>query len=71
MGRDADLDRLSRNPGRFTDLKTQRATVLRGMTWRAIHERSPAEPGISRAIETGWQTNSTACTAPFAAAIRD
>ena len=51
MGRDADLDRLISNPYRFADLKTQRARALKGMSWRDILEHSPAEPGMSRALE--------------------
>jgi hypothetical protein len=51
-GRNEDLDLLLKNQKQYNDLKTLRASVLRDLTWKDILDRSPAEPSVSRGIET-------------------
>jgi uncharacterized surface protein with fasciclin (FAS1) repeats len=50
-GHKADLARVTRNPNRYTDLKTSKATSLGEATWGEVLSRSPAEPNLSRALE--------------------
>ena len=59
MGKDEDLRRLVANRNKYSDLKSQRARVLKAMTWRNILEHSPAEPGMSRALEIAGGTITT------------
>jgi hypothetical protein len=53
FGLDADLDRVLDNRQRYDDLKTRKATAIRGATWRLAISTSPAEPGLARGIELG------------------
>lgn len=50
-GRGADLARVAANPRGFDDLKTRKMTSLGEATWREVISYSPAEPGLSRALE--------------------
>lgn len=59
MGKDVDLNRLVENRNKYADLKSQRVRVLKAMTWRDILEHSPAEPGMSRALEIAGGTVTT------------
>jgi hypothetical protein len=51
FGQAADLWRLDGNPLGFDDAKTAKRRMLGAATWREVLQLSPAEPGLSRAIE--------------------
>jgi hypothetical protein len=51
FGLDADLDRVLDNRRDYSDLKTSKATAIRGATWAVALATSPAEPGLARGIE--------------------
>lgn len=51
FGLDADLDRVLDNRRKYLDLKTSKATAIRGATWAVALATSPAEPGLARGIE--------------------
>jgi hypothetical protein len=51
FGLDADLDRVLENRQGYEDLKTNKATAIRGATWAVALSTSPAEPGLARGIE--------------------
>ncbi len=50
-GRTEDLAQLEANPLGFSDAQTNRRLSLGPATWREVLELSPAEPGLSRALE--------------------
>ena len=50
-GRKSDLERIGENPRGFTDRKTKKFLSLGEATWREALAFSPAEPGLSRALE--------------------
>ncbi len=50
-GRRDDLERVSQNIGQFDDPKSAKFTTLGSPQWRDILSVSPAEPGLSRALE--------------------
>lgn len=50
-GRGDDLARVGSNPRGFTDLKTGKFRSLGQVRWRDVLGYSPAEPGLTRALE--------------------
>ena len=53
FGSEADLAQLDRNARGYTDLKTAKRRMLGARSWREILSLSPAEPGLTRALEMG------------------
>jgi hypothetical protein len=51
FGNKADLATVAKNGRGYTDAKTQKFTSLGEATWREVISYSPAEPGLSRALE--------------------
>lgn len=50
-GQSDDLDRVLSNPQGFQDAKTEKFLALGEATWRTALSYSPAEPGLTRALE--------------------
>jgi hypothetical protein len=50
-GRGDDLGRVAANPRGFADLKTRKFRALGQVRWRDVLGYSPAEPGLTRALE--------------------
>jgi len=50
-GQDADLATVGANPNGYSDAKTSRFLPLGEGPWRVALSRSPAEPGLARALE--------------------
>lgn len=50
-GQEKDLRTVASNSMRYGDLKTEKFTDLGTVSWRAALALSPAEPGLSRAVE--------------------
>ncbi len=50
-GQSSDLETVAKNGQEYTDLKTEKFLALGAGSWRTALSLSPAEPGLSRALE--------------------
>jgi hypothetical protein len=59
FGASSDLEGIKNNRGHYDDLKTAKAKIYPGYSWRVALERSPAEPGLARVTEGLSSTEAT------------